>query len=151
MTEPTLTALFDKSGGSPVKYADRKVTPVSRLSVGDGTRVVVTRLTASRSRDQALVLALDSGLLEVDGFEAPALSLWSSTSPRRVEIVVRGEGASLLDVWNAWRGPVFEAAWLGNAGIVEQIVEDGVTLQCSDGVGEPDFTNLVVSLQLINP
>lgn len=149
MTKQTLTELFTKAGGGPVKTDGRKVTPVTHLAVSDGIRIIVTRLTSSRSRDQALVMALDNGLLEIDGFEAPSVSLWTSTCPRQVEFTVRGENASSLDVWNAWRGSAFEGSWLGNAGIVEQAVEGGVTLQCSDGVGEPDFTNLVVSIEVI--
>lgn len=151
MTESTLTDMFTKAGGGPVNLDGRAVTPVTRLPVADGTRAAVTRLTASRRRDQALVIAVDQGLLELDGFEAPAVSLWTSTSPRELELVVRGGNASTLDIWNAWRGATFEAAWLGNAGIVEQAVGNGVTLQCSDGVGEPDFTNLVVNIELLAP
>ena len=149
MTDRTLTDMFTRSSGGPLKLDNRKVTPLARLRVSDGTRVIVTRLTASRSRDQALVLGVDNGGLEIEGFEAPSLSLWTSTAPREVQLVVRGDDATALDLWNAWRGPSFEGSWLGNAGIVEQPVEDGVTLQCSDGVGEPDFTNLVVSIVVL--
>ena len=151
MTDKTLAEMFSKSGGRPVNLNGRKVKSVSRLAVSDGTRAIVTRLTASRSRDEALVVAVDNGTLEVDGFEAPAMALWTSTSPRQVQLVVRGGEAASLEIWNAWRGPAFEGAWLGNAGIVEQPVDGGVTLQCSDGVGEPDFTNLVVSIEVVAP
>jgi hypothetical protein len=151
MTAPTLTEMFAGAGGGSVEVDGRVVTPLTRMVVADGTRVIVTRLTASRRRDQALVIAVDRGLLEIDGFEAPAVSLWTSTSPRQLELVVRGNDAGALDIWNAWRGPTFEGAWLGNAGIVEQPVEGGITLQCSDGVGEPDFTDLVVRIELITP
>lgn len=151
MSDRSLAEQFHKSSGRPINIDGRKILAVSHLKVSDGTTLRVTRLTASRSRDQAVVLAVDSGHLEIDGFEAPAISLWTSTAPREVELTVRGEQATGLDIWNAWRGPAFEGAWLGNAGIVEQPVAAGFTLQCSDGIGPPDFTDLVVTVELINP
>jgi hypothetical protein len=150
VTEATLTELYDQAGGKPINLDGRTVSPVCSLEVRDGTKITVTRLTASRTRDQAAVLAIDQGVLEIDGFESSSLSLWTSTSPRAVEVYVRGDGASRLDIWNAWRGPVFEGSWLGNAGIVAQPVDGGVTLQCSDGVGPPDFTNLVIGIEIFN-
>jgi len=39
-------------------------------------------------------------------------------------------------------------AWLGNAGMLVETQDDAVILKCSDGVGSPDFEDLVVELSL---
>ena len=62
-------------------------------------------------------------------------------------LAVHAPEPTTLDVWNSWMYGGVEHAWIGNAGLVAQTVERGYTLQCSDGVGDVDFTDLVVRIE----
>lgn len=143
MAEPTIADLFEAADTDTVNHRGRVVRAIVRLPVHDGTIVTVERLDVSENRPQALKVAVNHGVLECNGQRAPVMALWSDTSPERVELVVEGD-ATTLEIWNAWLFGGMDSSWTGNAGIVTKAVEDGQTLQCSDGVGSVSFSDLVV-------
>jgi hypothetical protein len=55
-------------------------------------------------------------------------------------------------IWNAWWEDAlggFMNAWKGNAGFLTEPDPDGsLWLRCSDGIGDPNFTDLVVRVDL---
>ena len=138
-------------GAETVWYGGREVRPLLRLAVSEGTRVRVERINARPDRRQALKLACVDGLLEVDEAVSEIISLWSDTSPASVELTVLGARARRLEVWNAWDLGGLESAWLGNAGIIMEPSEHRLTLHCSDGLGQPTFTDLQVHLAVAQP
>lgn len=61
-------------------------------------------------------------------------------------------GTGTLQLWNSWILGDGEHAWIGNSGIVVEPlpIPEGATnrmrLWCSDGLGDPDFDDLVLLL-----
>ncbi|MCB0994519.1 MAG: hypothetical protein KDB21_05490 [Acidimicrobiales bacterium] len=149
--DPTITDLFERSGSNTITVRGRVVRALVRLPVRDGTVVRIARIRCNEQRPEALKLALDSGVLDVNGIQAAQIGLWSDTSPEEVVVRIRGEQASALDVWNAWLIGGVDTSWLGNAGIVSKAIPDGQALHCSDGIGPPDFTDLVVEVHVKHP
>lgn len=149
--EPTITDLFERSGSNTITVRGRVVRAVVRLQVRDGTLLRLVRIRCNEHRPEALKLAVNDGVLEVNGIQAAQIALWSDTSPEEVEVRVRGERATSIDVWNAWLIGGVDTSWLGNAGIVTKAAPNGQVLHCSDGVGAPDFTDLVVEVHVKHP
>lgn len=142
MSNPTVAELFVRQGTDTVSHRGRIVKAVVRLPARDGATIRVERRAVGSTRPQALKLGLDHGVFDVNGHRAPVVALWSDTSPDTVEMVVRGP-ATTLEIWNAWSLGGVDSSWIGNAGIVTRATEAGQLLQCSDGVGPADFTDLV--------
>lgn len=70
---------------------------------------------------------------------------------RRVEFVLSAsaENKTRLKIWNSWLLGDAEHAWTGNSGIVSEKLEppehasSRMRLWCSDGLGDPQFDDLV--------
>ena len=145
----TLSEQFIASGSDIITWEGRTVRAVFRLQVSDGDRLRINRLTVNRERPQALKLAIAEGDLEVNDTLAEAISLWTTTSPRDVAVDIHADEPTTVDIWNGWEFGHVDQAWIGNAGLVAQPVDRGYTLQCSDGLGPVDFTDLVVRIEHI--
>jgi len=124
------------------------VRAVVRIPITDNALVVIERLSVASPRPQAVKLAVNSGVMDVNGYRGPEIALWSHNSPEISEIRIRGAGASLLEVWNAWSMGGVDTSWVGNAGIVTKAIPEGEILQCSDGFDIPSFSDLVVQISI---
>ncbi len=142
----TLGELFADQGTDTVSHQGRIVKALVRIPVKNGDTVVVTRQAVGSSRNQAVKLALAEGALHVGDHAAPAMALWSHTSPETVELTVDTSGATTLDVWNAWSMGGVDSSWVGNAGITTRNTSNGTVLRCSDGIGPADFGDLEVTI-----
>ena len=87
-----------------------------------------------------------------------------ANQPRRIEFVLAAEDSeqskskkaknstkpAVLQLWNSWLLGDAEHAWTGNSGIVIEELDppseakSQVRLWCSDGLGDPQFDDLVV-------
>lgn len=113
------------------------------------TRVGVEFSHRGSKLRQGIRLKIRGGDLEVNGVSGPDVVLWQGASLHRVDVLVRWteHGARSLRVWNCWEVNGVMHAWLGNAGMrVERVPGGVVVLRCSDGLGDPDFEDLVVEL-----
>ncbi len=146
--DTTISEAFSERGSDTIDYRGRIVKAVVRIPVADGAVITVTRRRALTDRPQAIKLAVNSGLLVVNGQRAPAVALWSNTSPSTVELTVDGSGASTVDVWNAWSMGGVDTSWVGNAGMVTKATSGGTVLRCSDGIGPAEFSDLEVNVSV---
>ena len=147
MTE-TLGELFARQNTDTVHHRGKIVKALVRIPVTDGAVVTVRRRVVGAARPQCLVLSLNSGKFEVNGSHTDIVKLWSTTSPQTVELVIQGAAASTLEAWNGWSLGGVENAWIGNAGIVTKSTAGATILRCSDGVGQPDFSDLEVEISV---
>lgn len=146
----TISELLDDSGSDTISYRGRVVRALVRLPVKDGSVVRVQRETVSSPRPQAIKVSVNKGAVDVNGYREPVIALWSHTSPEEVQLTVRGKDASVLEVWNAWSMGGVDTSWIGNSGIVTKASSAGQLLQCSDGIGQATFSDLVVSIEVLN-
>lgn len=138
----TLSDQFVAADSDTIRHLGRVVKALVRVPVVDGATVRVLRRQVGSSRPQGLKLALNNGVLDVNGLRAPSVVLWSTTSPDEVSLTVRGDTAKTLEVWNCWSMGGVDTSWVGNAGIVTKTTATGMVLRCSDGIGAADFADL---------
>ncbi|RZQ63511.1 hypothetical protein [Amycolatopsis suaedae] len=100
---------------------------------------------------QALCVATTKGKFTINGVAAARMVLWADNSPKFIEGPISNRVPAEVVVYNAWerRGGGIDAG-LRYAGIrIETLEEDHWRLNCSDGIGEADFADLVVSVKLL--
>jgi len=146
----TISEILDESGSDTISYRGRVVRALVRLPVKDGSVVTVQRESVSSPRPQAIKFSVNKGAIDINGYREPVIALWSHTSPEEVQLTVRGNDASVLEVWNAWSMGGVDTSWIGNSGIVTKASSSGQLLQCSDGIGQATFSDLVVSIEVLN-
>lgn len=150
MTKQTISELFEESGSDTISYRGRVVRALVRIPVKDGSLVKVKRESVNSPRLQALRISVNKGAVDINGHREPVISLWSHTSPEEVEFTVRGREVSVLEVWNAWSMGGVDTSWIGNSGIVTKTSAKGQQLQCSDGIGQATFSDLVTTIEVID-
>jgi hypothetical protein len=117
----------------------------------DASELTIRFLSAKALRWQGLCLKARGGTFEVNSRVAADIVLWQDTAPDEVlvRITWKPKGARSLRVWNAWRANGVTQAWFGNTGMRVTAGEGGVfQLRCSDGVGDPDFDDLVAEVHV---
>mgnify|MGYP001449368225 FL=1 len=150
MTKQTISELLEESGSDTISYRGRVVRALVRIPVKDGSLVKVKRESVNSPRLQALKISVNKGAVDINGHREPVISLWSHTSPEEVEFTVRGREVSVLEVWNAWSMGGVDTSWIGNSGIVTKTSAKGQQLQCSDGIGQATFSDLVATIEVID-
>ncbi|GAA2999540.1 hypothetical protein [Actinokineospora diospyrosa] len=146
-----LGELFIESQGEPLEVDGQLVHMAYELpDPVDGDRLRVRFEGVAGPHRQGLVVSASGGKLEVVGQRHPEVVLWTDTTPPEVSLTVhRAKGSKPLRVmmWNTWvDGMDIEQAWIGNSGIVIDSDGPAVFLRCSNGYGEPSFTDLVVAV-----
>jgi hypothetical protein len=147
----TFSDTFIRTKGAPIDWHGKQIFPMfsRELSAREST-MRITRLSQHNSVAQGLRVKLDKGELVVYDRRLTDIVLWADTNPREVEIRVPN-APTLLKVWNVWRVRVHThelmQAWVGNAGILIDDQNGVVSLFCSDGIGPPDFSDLVVKIE----
>jgi len=150
MTKQTISELLEESGSDTISYRGRVVRALVRIPVKDGSLVKVKRESVNSPRLQAIKISVNKGAVDINGHREPVISLWSHTSPDEVEFTVRGREVSVLEVWNAWSMGGVDTSWIGNSGIVTKTSAKGQQLQCSDGIGQATFSDLVANIEVID-
>lgn len=148
MKEETLSALFMKTKGAAIEINGRLVQPIFQMKINDARKTFLIRRVASiSSPTSGLRIKVVKGEIEVNSQSHSDVILWVDSSPELVEISVLSKAGCELKMWNVWRVGDLVQAWIGNAGIVISKTEEVITLECSDGVGEIDFSNLIIELK----
>ena len=150
MTKQTISELLEESGSDTISYRGRVVRALVRIPVKDGSLVKVKRESVNSPRLQALKISVNKGAVDINGHREPVISLWSHTSPEEVEFTVRGREVSVLEVWNAWSMGGVDTSWIGNCGIVTKTSAKGQQLQCSVGIGQATFSDLVATIEVVD-
>lgn len=144
----TLSSLFQKSKGAPIEMNGHSVQPIFQISIKDKRQdFLIRRLKATKSPIPGLRIKAVKGEIEVNGQRHPEMILWADTSPESVAVSVLSKSGCELKIWNVWRVDNIAQAWVGNAGLLISKTGKVITLECSDGVGEVDFSSLVIQLE----
>ncbi|MFZ5638568.1 MAG: hypothetical protein ACOY82_18470 [Pseudomonadota bacterium] len=146
----TLSSLFQKAQSSTIEVNGRTVHSILKINMMRNQQSFqLKRLSAKAAPEQGLRIKVDKGNVEVNGQLHPEVILWASTSPDVVIIKVHARPGAELKFWNVWKIDEIIQAWVGNAGIAVEEAERIVTLRCSDGSGEIDFSSLVIEIEEI--
>jgi len=150
MTGKTLNERLADSKGEPFEYEGLTVHGVYRRDVHQDDLLQVRFVRRTPTIRQGLQLKTNRGQLLVNGQSLKSGVLWMDTAPEVVEIVCHPpRPGATLSIWNVWEREGIVHAWVGNAGMLVEQRNDAVVLKCSDGVGKPDFQDLVVELRSV--
>ncbi|MEE9415987.1 MAG: hypothetical protein V3V01_11935 [Acidimicrobiales bacterium] len=162
MSPESLSERFRAERVSSLSSEEGLVFSVYRKRVRVGDNLTITRLKTSTERVQILNLHVVGALLCVNGVAASAISLRTDTCPEQLSIAVepahtgpnqdQGPDQAWFDVeiWNGWVVDSIEHAWVGDAGI-RLAAANPLTLECSDGIADGDFDDLVVEILISSP
>ncbi|WP_147455100.1 hypothetical protein [Saccharothrix australiensis] len=116
-----------------------------------GSRVRLAFHSYSREVAQAICVATSKGRLNIAGSSSKKMILWAGSAPSEVEISLSSRVPAKLTFWNVWERPDGGVdAGLRFAGMrIAEVEHNSWLLHCSDGVGEADFDDLVVSVALV--
>lgn len=119
------------------------------------TRLTLTFEASNADCPQGLCIKVRGESMRIQDVASPVFNIWTDTAPKRTEIKVVWKKTRTtpksLRVWNIWRRVTekweITEAWSGNSGMRVEDHDDGSwTFRCSDGVGDPDFNNLVATI-----
>jgi hypothetical protein len=148
--EETLSSTFMRTKGKAINFNGKTVVAIMEIKITEPRTVFsVRRLGATNGRVQGLALKMMGGKIVVEGSGngCPEIVLWSDTSPDALQIEVFSKGGNVLKIWNVWKSAFGMNAWVGNAGIHVHGTDGTMTLECSDGVGDVDFSDYVVVVE----
>ena len=144
----SLASSFRSGNPRKAKWQGKTVFSVFDLPVSDGDTIKITRMSASKTRAQALKVAIDKGDLRANGVLMTTAAIWTHTAPDEASLTVVGKRARSVDVWNSWSYEGVDSCWLGNAAMIVEQDGDAHILKCSDGVGSARFDDLVVRIEV---
>jgi hypothetical protein len=147
-SEDSFASRFRQAWGTRIRWDGRTVHRVVPRPVVGPSRIVIHRVATRPDREQVLHLSVSRGRFRLGRRAGRTLRLRAGAAPPRLELAVDGDVPALVRVWNGWVDEGIERMWSGNAGILVERSGAGWLLQCSDGPGPPDFSDLVVLLQL---
>jgi hypothetical protein len=151
MTIKTFGELFMQSKGEPITYLDKEVHAIHRIAVSSRTRLSISVLGANPSVRQAIRITIEKGTALVSGMDLQDVVLWTDTAPKTVEVDVSPTSKGcMVKLWNAWADSAGTMqAWIGNAGMLIEQVDAGLRVRCSDGIGEPSFSDLILEIKSV--
>lgn len=144
----TLGEQFVRSRGKPIEYKGQTVHAIYELAISRGQRLTIWFRSVRPQPRQGLRLVINKGTLDINGEQLKDVVLWTDTAPEIVEVhALPPRSGGTLKIWNTWIGSLGSMdAWTGNSGMLVEPTTDGVVLRCSAGIGEPDFSELVVEI-----
>jgi hypothetical protein len=151
----SLESLFQEANWHPIEVFGRETVGIYSRTVSAGSILRFTRLKSSSIVTQGLRIDTSKRVFEIDSKRFKSMIHWADTDADEVQITISGKSDALVKFWNVWSedvgGHQVTQAWSRNAAM--QVTEEGnsVLLECSDGVGEVDFSDLVVRLTFIEP
>lgn len=148
MTE-TLAELFQKAKNSTIELDNQLIYAILKIKIDSPKNFIIYRLNASSPPLQGLRLKADKGSIQVNGQTHPEIILWADTSPDVVSISVIPKRECELKIWNVWKSGASTEAWVGNAGFLVSKIDNVISLECSHGLGDINFSNLVIKLEEI--
>jgi hypothetical protein len=146
--EKSLIQLFRESKLAPITFRGQTVhlsykRQVTRSYLG------VRFLKASSVRRQALVIALDKGVLFFDDQSSSQMVLWQNKAPSYLELRCEpSQTETTITIWNGWdNGSLMYGE--GNTGMIVEVAGQKVELRCSDGLDEPNFDDLMAEVYFL--
>jgi hypothetical protein len=146
--ESTFNERRAEAKGQPIEYHGQLVYGVHRRRIGRRALIRLRFVATNEHVRQGLRLKVSAGHLFIYERKLKDLVVWSDTAPELtvVQCLVPARG-STLSLWNVWQDDSGTMqAWLRYSGMLVKETDASVELRCSDGLGDPDFDDLIVEV-----
>lgn len=145
----TFSSQFQKNKGEPISFDGIEVRPIFTKKLEKSIcSMVIHRIKAKKEPVQGVRMKVIKGKINVNGVSYPEMIFWADTSPETVNIIITSKDGCELKVWNVWRADGLIQAWVGNSGLSVESHNNKIKLLCSDGTGEPNFSDLIIDMEI---
>jgi hypothetical protein len=151
----TLSQLFIEAKGGPILINNIPTFMSIKIPIWNGQRLDISFLYFDNQPRQGIELSVDSnkGHVEANGQIVQSPVFWTDSAPKEFEVICIPKGTSgFVNIWNIWQlSPTTTIhAWTGNAGIqVDNNTPGTFILNCSNGINEVNFTNIVFRITVV--
>lgn len=143
----TLSKLFQEAKGEPITFSGKLVHGIYKREVKANTVFTIKILSHSEEIVQGLHVKATKGKFEVNGQLLSEFILWSDTCLTEIPIKFSSKSDATVKFWNVWRYENITHSWIGNTGFCINEEENKVVMECSDGIGDVNFNDLVVEIK----
>lgn len=146
----TLAKMLTDAKGGPIDYHGKSVMMSYRIPVKKDQEIEVELLKYDETYQQGFEVSIDQrkGFIAVNDQKLNSPVFWTNTAPKIFSFkchTKKTEG--VMNIWNVWKNIEYKDnvdAWIGNAGLyVEQMEAGTFIINCSNGMNEVDFSDLV--------
>lgn len=143
----TISQLFQTSKEPSINFQGNIVSQIFERKLCRKTRIKIHRIKYNHSYIQGLRIKSEGAPIEINGGKFQEIILWANTSPEEVDIFIDAKSDTFLKMWNVWDIDGITQAWIGNAGMLITEQDEKILLSCSNGIGDPDFSALVIEIE----
>ncbi|MGY6241783.1 hypothetical protein [Burkholderia ambifaria] len=151
MTNISLAQRFQESKAPKIEVDGREIYSLYEIDVSSGDTVLSFDFVSSKkSSIQGVKIRASNCNVEVNNQILTDFFIWLDRDPNHIPLNVRiGKGGkAILKVWNVWKYDDVVHAWIGNAAMLVKRADRHIAFHCSDGIGDPDFEDLVFTIEV---
>ncbi|EMN1927886.1 hypothetical protein RVV18_002285 [Burkholderia ambifaria] len=151
MTNVSLAQRFQEARAPEIEVDGREIYSLYEIDMSTGETVLSLNFVSNKkSTIQGIKIKASNCSVEVNNEILTDFLIWADHSPKHIPLNVtlkKGRKAT-LKVWNIWKHDDVSHAWIGNAGMLVERADRHIEFHCSDGIGDPDFEDLVFTIEV---
>ncbi|TDA48853.1 hypothetical protein [Burkholderia pyrrocinia] len=151
MTNISLAQRFQEAGAPKIVVDGREIYGLYEIDVSSGETVLTLDFVSNKeSTIQGVNIKAMNCNVEINNQILTDFVIWTDHSPKHIQmnVTIKRDGKAALKVWNVWKCDDVSHAWIGNAGMLVKKDDRHIAFHCSDGMGDPDFEDLVFTIEI---
>ncbi|NIF42986.1 hypothetical protein F3J14_19235 [Burkholderia sp. Tr-862] len=151
MTNVSLAQRFQEARAPKIEVDGRETYSLYELDLFSGETVLSLDFVSNKkSTSQGIKIKALNCNVEVNNQILTDFFIWADHSPKHIplNVTIKKGGKATLKVWNVWKHDDVSHAWIGNAGMLVKRADRHIAFHCSDGIGDPDFEDLVFTIEV---
>ncbi|MDF3091286.1 hypothetical protein [Burkholderia semiarida] len=151
MTNISLAQRFQEARAPKIVVDGREIYGLYEIDVSSGEAVLFPDFVSfKKSTVQGVNIKAVNCNVEVNNQILTDFLIWSDHGPKHIplNVAIKKGGRAALKVWNVWKYDGVSHAWIGNAGMLVKKDDRHISFHCSDGMGNPDFEDLVFTIEV---
>jgi hypothetical protein len=151
MTNISLAQRFQEARAPKIEVDGREIYGLYEIDVSSGeTALSLDFVAIKKSTIQGINIKAVNCDVEINNQILTDFVIWADHSPNHIPLNVRvgKSGKATLKVWNVWKYDDVVHAWIGNAGMLVKKNDRHIAFHCSDGMGDPNFEDLVFTIEI---
>lgn len=152
MTNISLAQRFQEARAPIIEVDGREIYGLYEIGVSSGeTGLSLDFVSSKKSTIQGVNIKAVNCNVEINNRILTDFVIWEDRSPQHIpmNVTIKRGGKAALKIWNVWKYDDVSHAWIGNAGMLVKKDDGHIAFHCSDGTGEPDFEDLVFTIDVV--
>ncbi|MGR3911569.1 hypothetical protein Q3A80_31440 [Burkholderia sp. SR8] len=151
MTNISLAQRFQEARAPKIEVDGREIYSLYEVDVSSGeTALSLDFISSKKSSIQGVKIKAENCNVEVNNQILKDFFIWADHSPKHIpmNVTINKGGKAAIKVWNVWKYDDVPHAWIGNSGMLVKKDDRHIVFHCSDGMGDPDFEDLVFTIEV---